>query len=83
MRLNNWEFEIKFNGKKCAKIDLICESITFLATKTAKREITGCHFKAPIISNSADVKNLSPSILGYLNRLGKKNLSVQSYNVAK
>lgn len=78
MRLNNWEFEIKFSGKRCAKIDLICESVAFLATKSTKKEIAACHFKIPIIQNTNDLKSLSPQIHGYLNRLGKKNLCNQS-----
>jgi hypothetical protein len=82
VRLNNWEFEIKFSGKKCVKIDLICESVTFLATKTIKKEITACHFKIPIIQNFTDAKDLSPEVHGYLNRLSKKNLCEQSFNVA-
>lgn len=81
--MNNWEFEIKFQGKKCSRIDLISESVTFLASKTAKHEISACHFKIPIVENEAGFKKLSPEMLGYLNRLGKQNLCKQSYNVCK
>lgn len=83
VRLNNWEFEIKFAGKKCVRIDLICEAITFLASKTTRRDITACHFKVPIVQSEADVKKLSPPVLGYLNRIGKRSLCEQSYNVNK
>lgn len=82
MRLSNWELEIKFNGKKCTKIDLISESVTFLASKTAKREITACHFKIPVITSEADLKKLSPEVHGFLNRLGKRNICQQSENIA-
>lgn len=81
--MNNWEFEIKFQGKKCSRIDLISESVTFLASKTAKHEISACHFKIPIVENEAGFKRLSPEMLGYLNRLGKQNLCKQSFNVCK
>ena len=82
VRLSNWELEIKFNGKKCSKIDLISESVTFLASKNAKREINSCHFKIPIIQNEADLKKLSPEVHGFLNRLGKRNICQQSENIA-
>lgn len=82
VRLSNWELEIKFNGKKCNKIDLISESVTFLASKSVKREITACHFKIPIIQSEAELKKLSPEIHGFLNRLGKRNICQQSENIA-
>ena len=81
--MNNWEFEIKFQGKRCSRIDLISESVTFLASKAVKHEISACHFKIPIVENEAGFKKLSPEMLGYLNRLGKQNLCKQSYNVCK
>lgn len=83
MRLSNWEFEIKFVGKKCARIDLISEAVTFLASRTSKREITACHFKVPIAHTEADVRRFAPEVLGYLNRIGKRNLCEQSFNVNK
>jgi hypothetical protein len=83
VRLNNWEFEIKFVGKRCVRIDLICEAVTFLASRTVSREITACHFKVPIVQLEADVKRFSPQVLGYLNRIGKRNLCEQSFNVNK
>ena len=83
VRLNNWEFEIRFVGKRCQRIDLISESVTFLASKTAKKEITACHFKVPIAQTEVALARLSPEVQGYLNRIGKRNLCEQSYNVNK
>ena len=74
---------MKFNGKKCTKIDLISESVVFFANKTTKKDIEGCHFKIPIIQSSEEAKGLSYELIGYLNRLAKKNICQQSYNVAE
>lgn len=63
-------------------MDLICESVIFFANRTTKKEITGCHFKIPIIQFPEETKDLSYEVLGYLNRLAKKNICGQSYNVA-
>lgn len=79
--MNSYEFDIKFKGKRCTQVDLIGDSITFYAGKAVKREVDGCHFKISIIKNEAEAANLSPQIRGYLNRLGKKNLCQQSFNV--
>ena len=69
VRLNNWEFEIRFVGKKCQRIDLICESVTFLASKTSRKEITACHFKVPIAQTEVAIARFSPEVQGYLNRI--------------
>lgn len=79
--MNSYEFDIKFKGKKCYQVDLIGESVTFYASKAVKREVDGCHYKISIIKNEIEAGGLSPQIKGYLNRLGKKNLCQQSFNV--
>lgn len=84
MRLHNWEFELQFLGKKCNRISLISDTVVFISgTKSARKEINGCHFKINIVDSEAEVKKLSPELNGYLNRLGKRALCGQSINIAK
>jgi hypothetical protein len=68
-------------GKKCKKISLLSETVIFTNGKAHKKEITG-HFKVDI-AQGEDIARLSPSLLGYLNRLGKRNLLELSDNIAK
>jgi hypothetical protein len=70
-------------GKKCTRIDLISEAVTFLASRNNNRDITACHFKVPIAQTEADIRKFTPEVLGYLNRIGKRNLCEQSFNVNK
>ena len=77
MRLQNWRFDLVWEGKKCVAVHLSCQNVTLFSNKTEKKEIRDCNFQA-IIAEGKEVTKLPKSLNGYLNRLGKRNLLVFS-----
>ena len=62
---------------------MISDSVVFLASKSVKKEITGCLFKVSIVEKEEELKRFSPELNGYLNRLGKRHLCSYSKNIAE
>lgn len=73
MRLHDWEFHLKFEGKVCKSIELNCQYVALIANKTTKKEIKDCNFSIPIATTD-DIKKFTRANPGYINRLEKRNL---------
>ncbi len=78
VRLHEWEFCLKFEGKVCRSIELNCQYVALIANKSSKKEIKDCNFSITV-ANPEDIKNFSREYAGYINRLGKRNLVVLLY----
>ena len=76
VRLHDWEFNLKFEGKVCKGIELNCQHVALIASKTNKHEIKDCNFSLTIANDKA-IEAFTAAHLGYINRLGKRNLVVQ------
>lgn len=75
VRLHEWEFSLKFEGKKCKGIELNCQHVALIASKTNKKEIKDCNFSFTVANEEAVAKLKGPNA-GYINRIGKRNLVV-------
>ena len=78
VRLHDWEFNLKFDGKVCKSIELNCQHVALIASKTNKHEIKDCNFSLTV-SNEKAIEQFSPLNQGFLNRLGKRNLVVNCF----
>ena len=53
IRLQNWEFNLKFKNKTCTSIELNCQHIALIASKNVKKEIKDCLFSFEFADESA------------------------------
>lgn len=77
VRLHDWEFNLKFEGKVCKGIELNCQHIALIASKANKHEIKDCNFTLRIAKED-EVEAFTGANAGYINRLGKRNLVVRT-----
>ena len=53
VRLHDWEFNLKFEGKVCKAIELNCQHVALIASKTNKHEIKDCNCTLTICNEKA------------------------------
>ena len=52
IRLYDWEFNLKFDGKRCISIELESQHIALIASKNSIKEIKDCTFNLEIAGES-------------------------------
>ena len=78
VRLHEWEFNLKFEGKVCKGAELNCQHVALVASKTNKHEIKDCNFTLTIANEEA-INGFTGPKAGFINRLGKRNLVVSPF----
>ena len=53
VRLHDWEFNLKFEGKVCKSIELNCQHVALIANKSNKHEIKDCNFILSVANDKA------------------------------
>ena len=69
-------------GSNCSRICLISDKVTFLSSKSHKKDLVGCHFKISI-AEGGEIAKLGDDLQGYVNRIAKSKLCDASVNKAK
>ena len=58
VRLHDWEFCLKFEGKVCKAIELNCQYVALIANKNLKKEIKDCNFSITV-ANADNIQGFS------------------------